>query len=211
MTQRPLATLIAGFARFAAGVNVTWVGERPAPKQTIFFGNHTSHLDFVILWSSLPSDIRAQTRPVAAKDYWETGVKRALAVDVFNAILVPRHEHEKLAEGNPSDASKTIDNIVEQMGDDYSLIIFPEGTRGDGTQIARFKSGLYYLCRAKPGIQLVPAYMENLNRILPKGEFLPVPFISRVNFGSPTELGPDEPKADFLTRTHEALCALSHP
>jgi len=203
-----LASVIAGGARFITGAHVTWIGTQPEPRQTIFFANHASHLDFVVLWSALPSRLRAQTRPVAAKDYWETGVRRRFAVDVFNAILVPRHEHEKLAGGDAAGASKTIEDIAAQMGDRYSLIIFPEGTRGDGTEVARFKSGLYYLCRAKPGVQLVPVYMENLNRILPKGEFLPVPFISRIKFGPPMALDPLESKADFLTRAHDALCAL---
>ncbi len=74
--------------------------------------------------------------------------------------------------------------------------------------MAPFKSGLYYLCRQKPGVQLIPAYLENLNRILPKGEFLPVPFISRLTFGLPLAFDPDEPKNDFLTRARDAVCAL---
>jgi 1-acyl-sn-glycerol-3-phosphate acyltransferase len=88
------------------------------------------------------------------------------------------------------------------------LIIFPEGTRGTGEEVAPFKSGLYYLCRQKPGVQLVPVYMENLNRILPKGEFLPVPFIGRVAFGPPMAFDAAEPKADFLARARDAVCSL---
>ena len=94
------------------------------------------------------------------------------------------------------------------MGEQYSLIIFPEGTRGTGEEVAPFKSGLYHLCVRKPGIQLVPAYMENLNRILPKGEFLPVPLISRVNFGEPMFFEPAESKQEFLARTRDAVCRL---
>lgn len=74
------------------------------------------------------------------------------------------------------------------MGDRYSVIIFPEGTRGRARKSCCFKSGLYYLCRAKPGIRLFRAYLESLNRTLPKGEYLPVPFVSRLNFGTAAQL-----------------------
>ena len=65
-----------------------------------------------------------------------------------------------------------------------SLIVFPEGTRGNGLEVGPFKSGIYYLWAKRPDVQFVPVYLSNLNRILPKGEFLPVPVISRVVFGT---------------------------
>ncbi|MBV9269810.1 MAG: 1-acyl-sn-glycerol-3-phosphate acyltransferase [Candidatus Eremiobacteraeota bacterium] len=205
MNAHPFAGPIAAGARFLAGVNVTWKGAQPQLRQTAFFANHTSHLDFVVLWASLPSQLRTQTRPVAAQDYWSRGVRRWLAVNVFNAILVPRHGK---AAPNAQRAAQTIGSIAGEMGDAYSVIIFPEGTRGDGEEVAAFKSGLYHLCECKPDLQLVPVYMENLNRILPKGEFLPVPFISRVNFGEPTAYDPGESKRGFLERMRQSVCAL---
>jgi 1-acyl-sn-glycerol-3-phosphate acyltransferase len=208
MNAHPLAGAIAGAARFVSGVQVVWLGIRPEPRQTVYFANHTSHLDFVVLWSSLPENLRAQTRPVAAQDYWESGMRRKVAVDVFNALLVPRGKEAAGPNGASARARETIDQLVEGMGEQYSLIIFPEGTRGTGEEVAPFKSGLYHLCREKPGVQLVPVYMENLNRILPKGEVLPVPFIGRVAFGPPTAFDAAEPKADFLTRAREAVCSL---
>jgi len=200
-----LASVIAGGARIVTGVQVTWRDGIPSPRQSIFFANHTSHLDFVVLWSSLPRDFRAVTRPVAAQDYWNHGVRRTIAVDVFNALLIPRRQGASPSETH---ARKTIDRIAEGMGDRYSLIIFPEGTRGTGEEIGPFKSGVYYLCLQKPDVQLVPAYMENLNRILPKGEFLPVPFISRLTFGKPLAFDPAEPKSVFLNRMRDAVCEL---
>lgn len=205
MNAHPLAGLIAGGARFVTGVNASWKEHRPEDRQTVFFANHSSHLDFAVLWASLPSHVRRTTRPVAAQDYWESGVRRWVAVDVFNAILVPRHGS---AAPSSQRAAETIDRIAEDMGDAFSIIIFPEGTRGDGEEVAAFKSGLYHLCQRKPDLQLVPVYMENLNRILPKGQFLPVPFICRVNFGEPAAYAPGEDKAAFLERMRDALCAL---
>lgn len=205
MNARPLASLIAGIARTVSGVQVTWRDGLPGAKQSIFFANHTSHLDFVVLWSSLPREFRSVTRPVAAQDYWNHGLRRTVAVGVFNALLIPRRHENGSVEAQ---ARETIDRIAAGMENRYSLIIFPEGTRGTGEEVAPFKSGLYYLCRQKPGVQLIPAYLENLNRILPKGEFLPVPFISRLTFGSPLAFDPDEPKNDFLIRARDAVCAL---
>ncbi|HEX3369368.1 MAG TPA: lysophospholipid acyltransferase family protein [Candidatus Cybelea sp.] len=208
MNGRPLAGTIASAARWICGAQVTWRSGLPENRQTIFFANHTSHLDFVVLWASLPRAMREKTRPIAAQDYWETGVRRVFAVGVFNSLLVPRHRGESAREVA---AKATIDHIAREMGERYSLIIFPEGTRGDGETVAPFKSGLYYLCLQKPHVQLVPAYLENLNRILPKGEFLPVPFISRVTFGAPEFFDPAESKASFIERMHQAVCELRAP
>ena len=87
----PIASLLAAVARFISGVQVQWAGCEPGVRQRIYFANHTSHLDFVVLWSALPSEIRARTRPIAAKDYWEeTPLRRYLAANVFKAVLVER-------------------------------------------------------------------------------------------------------------------------
>ena len=204
MKTHPLAGIIAGAARLISGVNVRWVDSQPEQRQTIYFANHTSHLDFVVLWSSLPADIRAMTRPVAAQDYWERGLRRAIAVNVFQAVLVARHAHEE----PHADPRLAIQHMLDAMGNEYSLILFPEGTRGTGDEIGRFKSGIYYLCQQKPNLRLVPAYLNNLNRILPKGEFLPVPFISRLTFGPALALEAGESKATFLERAHAAVCSL---
>jgi 1-acyl-sn-glycerol-3-phosphate acyltransferase len=208
MRAHPLAGIIAGAARLISGVNVRWVDSEPDTRQTVYFANHTSHLDFVVLWSSLPPEIRAQTRPVAAQDYWEKGLRRAIAVNVFRAVLVARRHTVQEGEAASGDPRQAIEHMLDAMGSDNSLILFPEGTRGTGDEVAAFKSGLYYLCQQRPGLRLVPGYLNNLNRILPKGEFLPVPFISRLTFGPALTLAPDEPKPAFLTRAREALCRL---
>jgi len=208
MRAHPLAGIIAGAARLISGVQVRWVDSQPDPRQAIYLANHSSHLDFVVLWSSLPPPIRALTRPVAAQDYWDHGLRRALAVNVFNAVLVARRGGGHEAEETISDPRLAIQHMLEAMGSNYSLILFPEGTRGTGGEVAAFKSGLYYLCHEKPGLRLVPAYLNNLNRILPKGEFLPVPFISKLTFGPAFTLGTDEPRAAFLARAREAVCRL---
>ena len=119
---------------------------------------------------------------------------------VFNAVLVERSPTE--TSPNP------IDILLDGLGDRYSLIIFPEGTRGDGSTIAPFKSGLYRLGKARPDVELVPAYINNVNRILPKGEFVPVPMLASVSFGEPMHVGEDEDKSAFLDRARNAILEL---
>jgi 1-acyl-sn-glycerol-3-phosphate acyltransferase len=210
MKAHPLAGIVAGAARLISGVNVRWLDSQPDPKPTIYFANHTSHLDFVVLWSSLPAEIRARTRPVAAQDYWEKGVRRVIAVNVFGAVLVARHPPGQASPDSTADPRQAIEHMLDAMGDQNSLILFPEGTRGTGEEIAEFKGGLYYLCQRRPALRLVPAYLNNLNRILPKGEFLPVPFISRLTFGPALTLAEGESKTTFLGRARDALCRLKN-
>lgn len=209
-----IAGILASLARLVSGASVFYSAASPDERQRVYFANHTSHLDFVVLWSALPPRVRARTRPVAGRDYWEKGpVRRFLSRRVFRAILIDRSRHSVDGDTTLSlaTARRTIDRLAIEMGDHDSIIVFPEGTRGAGDEVARFKSGLYHLCRMKPGLELVPVYLDNMNRILPKGELLPVPMLSRVTFGRPMALEPDEPKRAFLERARAAVQALAGP
>ena len=200
------ASIIAACARGLAGPSARWVNCRPSSRQRVYFANHTSHLDFVVLWSVLPRRVREKTRPVAAKDYWSSGLRKRIAVNAFNAVLVERHARSN---GDRAAAARnTLEMLLEALGTENSLIVFPEGTRGDGLQVGPFKSGIYHLWCRRPDVQFVPVYLSNLNRILPKGEFLPVPVISRVTFGAPLRLEANESKESFLSKAHAAVCAL---
>jgi len=207
----PIASLLAAIARGISGVQVQWAGCEPDERQRIYFANHSSHLDFVVLWSALPSEIRARTRPIAAKDYWEeTTLRRYLAESVFRAVLLdrgslarPKHQEEAHFVGR-----HLIDDMADALGTENSLIFFPEGTRGTGEKIGLFRSGLYHLALRRPDVELVPVYLENLNRILPKGEFLPVPMLSLLTFGKPVQVEPGEDKEVFLERAREAVASL---
>ena len=191
---------VAALARLLAGGYVRWDGPPPNGAARVYFANHTSHLDFVLLWSYLPPDQRRRTRPVAARDYWEKGpLRRYLAGRVFRALLIDR---------SGPNARGAVDQMSGRVAAGDSLILFPEGTRGTGEHIAPFKSGLFHLCEAQPDVELVPVSLENLNRILPKGEFIPVPMVSRVIFGPPLRLESGESKEAFLERTRSALEAL---
>ena len=201
------ASIIAACARTLAGPSVRWVNVRPSTRQRVYFANHTSHLDFVVLWSVLPRKLRSMTRPVAAKDYWSSGLRKRIAVNAFRAVLVERGG--KTAETDRAAAARnTLEDLVQALEQGYSLIVFPEGTRGNGLEVGPFKSGIYHLWRRRPDVQFVPVHLSNLNRILPKGEFLPVPVISRVIFGPALKPEKNETKESFLQKAHEAVCAL---
>ena len=168
--------------------------------QRIYYANHSSHLDFILLWSVLPNEVRQQTRPVAAADYWlSSALKRFLAVKVFQAVLIDRKS------GTPE---KAMEIMLTALDHGSSLIIFPEGTRSPKGELQPFKSGLYYLHQARPNIPLVPVYLENLNRILPKGEFIVVPLLSTVTIGSELSGLASLDKSAFLEATTNALISL---
>jgi 1-acyl-sn-glycerol-3-phosphate acyltransferase len=206
----PLARLIAAFARGLSGVQIRWQGCAPEMRQRIYFANHTSHLDFVVLWSALPVDLRAHTRPVAAKDYWQSGLRSYLAQRVFRAVLVERGSAARTAHDEHSHGTgfAVIEQLAEAMGERDSLIFFPEGTRGSGETVGEFKSGLYHLAKRRSDVELIPAYLENLNRILPKGEILPAPLVSTLTFGAPMQIAEGENKHEFLERARNALTLL---
>jgi 1-acyl-sn-glycerol-3-phosphate acyltransferase len=207
----PVASLLAAVARGISGVQVQWAGCEPDERQRIYFANHSSHLDFVVLWSALPSEIRARTRPIAAKDYWEaTPLRRFLAQSVFHAVFLERAAPSKPK--NPDEPHFVGRHLIEEMSDalgtENSLILFPEGTRGTGEKVGPFRSGLYHLAVHRPDVELVPAYLENLNRILPKGEYVPVPMLSLLTFGKPIRVEEGESKDAFLERARESVASL---
>ena len=191
---------LAFLAKLVSGFTVRWLGSQPETCQRVYFANHTSHLDAVVLWSCLPKELRLLTRPVAAQDYWGgSGLRRFLAKS-FNAILIDRKQIKV--------HQSPVELMLREIGDVYSLIVFPEGSRAIDGEMGEFKSGLYYLAKKRPDLELIPVYMDNLNRILPRGEFMPVPLLSSITIGSPIYLESGEGKVDFLNRASRSVKVL---
>ena len=197
-----IGSVLARLTRLLTGARARWEGCLPEVRQRVFFANHTSNLDFVLLWASLPSPIRRVTRPVAAQDYWRGGfVREYLASQVFRAVLIERKHVTR--DNNP------LTPMLESLTAGDSLIIFPEGTRHPDGLVGEFKPGIFHLAKACPEVEFVPVFIENLNRVLPKGEYLPVPVLCSVNFGAPLRLAPGEAKSEFLTRSRDALLRMN--
>ena len=194
-------TPIVLLTRLLVGAYPQWIGSTPSDKHRIYFANHTSHLDTIVLWSSLPKEIRSHTRPVAAKDYWIKGaIRRRIAIEELNVVLVDRRRTEH---------SDPLEPLRECLREGSSMIIFPEGTRRPQAIPSEFKSGIWRLAREFPTVELIPVYIENLYRAMPKGVLIPVPTVCSVRFGAPLPFTPEDPKEEFLTRAREAVIKLS--
>lgn len=193
---------ISTFARFMTAPRAIWQGIEPVPRQRVYFANHSSNGDFVLLWTALPAPLRRQTRPVAALDYWLKSPLRAfIGREVFNAVLIDRRPEARTED--------PVSQMVTALDQGASLIIFPEGQRNSSDEVLLpFKSGLYHLAKSRPEVDLVPVWIANLNRVMPKGEVIPVPLICTLTFGAPLRLAPEETKEPFLTRASQALLAL---
>lgn len=186
--------------RLVIGANPDRRGWEPTDRPSVYFANHASHLDTLAVLCALPPGSRAKLRPAAAKDYWnKTALARFLATNCLRAVLLDR------APTRGSDPMAPLHAVLE-AGD--SLLIFPEGTRGDGP-LADFKGGIHRLAKHAPEVDFVPVYIANLNRVLPKGSALMVPLACTVRFGPPLRLAPGEAKPDFVGRCRAALVTLS--
>lgn len=210
MIDALVARAVAGTAWLLTGATARWAGAAPEPSQRIYFANHTSHLDFVVLWSALPRTLRRLTRPVAGADYWgKSAVRRYLAERVFRAVLIERRrEGASDRDAILASARAAVDAAGAALSAGDSLILFPEGTRGPGGAPAPFKSGLYHLVAAHPEVELVPVWLDHLDRVLPKGEFAPVPLAASATFGAPLRMTPGESRDPFLERARAALVEL---
>jgi 1-acyl-sn-glycerol-3-phosphate acyltransferase len=200
---RPSGALLVGIVKLLVGAYPRWIGCQPEQRQRIYFANHSSHVDTLALWSALPLRLRHTTHPVAARDYWGSGLKKYIATKALRAVLIDRAREDRTV--NP------LEPLIDVLRRGESLIIFPEGTRGKEVLPGPFKSGLFHLAKEFPQAQLVPVYLENLHRSMPKGAIVPIPITCTVRFGTPLQLGTEESKEDFLARARNEVIALTNP
>lgn len=195
-----MGLFLLGLIRLLTGAQARWYGCPPKAEQRIYFANHQSHADLLLIWAALPQVLRTLTRPIAARDYWtRTPFRRWITTAVFNAIYVSR---DRSADQDP------LEPLVDALERGDSIILFPEGTRGHAEEPQEFKAGLYNLAQRFPHVVLVPAWINNVQRVMPKGEVVPVPVLCSVTFGAPVALQEGEARKDFLVRARQAVVAL---
>jgi 1-acyl-sn-glycerol-3-phosphate acyltransferase len=202
-----VSSALIKLVRLLVGASPRWVGCEPRGLQRIYFANHTSHIDTIALWSALPPALREQTRPVAARDYWgRDALRRYVALRGFNGVLIDR---APLAQSERQSPSDPLQPLYDALVGGQSLIIFPEGTRKAQALPDPFKSGLYHLAQLFPNVELIPVYLENLHRAMPKGTFIPLPLNCSVRFGAALARVLAEPKQAFLDRARQCVVALA--
>ncbi len=195
-----MGLLLSAVTRLITGTQGHWKGCPPKAEQRIYFANHQSHLDWVLIWAALPRELRATTRPIAARDYWTSSrFKHWITREVFNAVYVSRQR---------TDDQDPLEPLAEALRSGDSLVIFPEGTRSHRGLPQPFKSGLYALAQQFPQVQLIPAWIANVQRVMPKGEVVPVPILCTVTFGAPVMLTEGEDRRAFLDRARQAVIDL---
>jgi 1-acyl-sn-glycerol-3-phosphate acyltransferase len=178
-----------------------WHGAASSAQQRLYFSNHTSHIDTLAILAALPRGLRDVVRPVAARDYWSSGrIKRHIAQKLLNVVLIDRRRE---TEGDP------LDPVREALSHGHSIIIFPEGTRGTEALPQAFRSGLFHLASEFPEVELTPVYLENPQRIMPKGAIWPIPLICKVHFGAGEARRENEDKPSFLARMRDAVIGLA--
>jgi len=200
MLEKILASAFCIIIRILTGARAIWRNAEPEPRARVYYANHRSHGDFVLIWSILPPTLRSVTRPVASADYWlRNRLRRYLIERVFRGVLIDRHVKR---------GDDPIGAMLGPLSAGESLIVFPEGTRNQGDGILPFKPGIHHLAEKRPETEFVPVWIENLGRAMPKGGVLVVPLLCTVTVGAPVTLAPGERRADFLARCQNALLAL---
>ncbi|MDR1162654.1 MAG: 1-acyl-sn-glycerol-3-phosphate acyltransferase [Candidatus Accumulibacter sp.] len=200
MLEKILSVALCGLIKTLTGARALWRDAEPSTRARVYFANHRSHGDFVLIWSSLPSALRARTRPVAGADYWLSGGARRFLIErVFRGVLINRPVKRR---------DDPIAAMLAPLDAGESLIVFPEGTRNQGDGVLPFKAGLHRLACARPETEFVPVWVENLGRALPKGGLIPLPLLCSLTFGVPLTIQPDETRAGFLARCRDALLDL---
>ena len=200
MLAKLMALFLLGLVRVLTGSQARWYGCPPKAEQRIYFANHQSHIDLVLMWAAMPAELRRTTRAIAAKDYWtQSKFKQWITTAVFNVVYV---ERARTGDEDP------LAPLIEALQNGDSVIIFPEGTRGFEALPAVFKAGLFNLAEKFPQVRLIPAWINNVQRVMPKGEVIPVPILCSVTFGAPLQLEAGEDRKAFLSRARDAVIAL---
>ena len=167
-------------------------------KQFILIANHNSHMDTMALMSAIPSRFIHRVHPIAARDFFGGSLfSRILMRYLVNATLIRRDREDP--DRDP------IDDMDKMLKKQRSLILYPEGSRGIPGKMSNFKRGLGYLVQRNPNINVIPVYLENIYKTLPKGKKLILPYNCSIKFGQPIKFNSLEMEDILKTAEKEIL------
>lgn len=173
---------------------------------TVFYANHKSLADFLLLWAVLPAQVRRNTRIVAAEDFWQKNpLRRWISQNVFQAVMVKRP-----GEGGVCKETGQLRTVLRPLREGKNLILFPEGQRNKTDQVLLpFQQGLYAISKVMPQVKLRPVWLANVDRLLPHQSRVPLPYACGVTFGGPLDILDGEPQNDFESRASQELIRLN--
>ncbi len=175
--------IIRWFLKFIVGVKMDNASFMLREKQFVIVANHNSHLDTMSLLASVPRRIIHKVKPIAAADHFgKTEIKGKLVSFFTNALLIERKFDRKNSEKDP------INMMIKAIDEGFSLIIFPEGTRGEPEKEQSLKKGVGLVLSQRPHIKFIPAYMKGMGNAMPKGDNLIIPFNSSLKYGLPNKI-----------------------
>jgi 1-acyl-sn-glycerol-3-phosphate acyltransferase len=194
------AVVVRSVILVALGLTVRHRERLPKDGPAVLAGNHNSNLDALAIMSLMPLRVLPKLRPVAAMDYFYTSKLRGwFANNIIGIIPVKR--------GSGKEGGNPLQLAEDALDRGETLVIFPEGSRGEPEALARFKKGIGHLARAKPRVPIVPVFMHGLGKALPKGSAVLVPFTCLVSVGEP--LYGKESYETFVTELEGAMTALA--
>lgn len=175
--------LLRGFLKIIVGAKFSKADFLLEEEQFIIVANHNSHLDTMTILASLPSKIIHKVKPVAAADHFgKTKLKEKLTNFFVNTLLIQRKRDKENPENDP------INKMIKTLDDGYSLLIFPEGTRGEPEISQPLKPGVALVLSSRPKVKYVPAYMKGMGKAMPKSDNLILPYNSTLIYGEPTSI-----------------------
>lgn len=185
--QITYSLVVRNFLKLFVGVKFQNAKFLLEEKQFIIVANHNSHLDTLTIMASLPSRIISKVKPVAAQDHFgNTKLKEKLSNYFINTLLIQRKRDKENPENDP------IQRMIKALDDGYSLILFPEGTRGAPEVQQPLKPGIGIVLSERPAVKYVPAFLRGMGKAMPKHDNLIVPHTSSLMYGSPTQVDSTE-------------------
>jgi len=205
LRQAVIVLVARPIARMFTGADIVGREKLPLTGPAILVANHSSHVDTVLLLTIYPSKALDRVRPAAAADYFLKG--RLMSWFSRNILAIVPVARDRAGTGED-----VLAPAREALAAGDIVLIFPEGTRGDGEELTQLKSGVARLAAAFPDAPVTPIWLQGAGRVLPKGAHMPVPMNCTVLVGDPIRWGGD--RVAFMEEMRvrlEALKALAPP